>query len=259
VFSTPTSPELDPEARVRRIEDLVAHARALIGTRVADIADGLGLPVPVSHSRSRGDGGQRNQGHQGNKGWSGHIIERELGGGEVARDTARPGDLAQGRGPDFGSLGVELKTVPVDRTLRPLESTAVCTIDPIAVAAESWQTSYIREKLARVLFVALEVPEGRSSFGDRLVVAAGLWSPSPAEAALLRGDFELIVRDYFRQGRADLLTGHVGKVLQVRPKARDARDVRQAFDENGRPTRVGKCGFYLRPAFVGAIVRGLRA
>ena len=127
----------------------------------------------------------------------------------------------------------------------------------MAIAGESWASSYVRSKLARVLFVALEVPErGQSaSVGDRRVVAVRLWSPSPEEEDLLRADFELFVRDYFRRGRASEITGHLGRVMQVRPKARRASDLRDAFGSDGKPTRIGRCGFYLRPAFICGILR----
>ena len=202
----------------------------MLGTTLADLADGLGLPVPV--------------GARATKGWSGQIIERELGGGGSAV-----------HGPDFEELGVELKTTPVRGDLIPLESTAVCHIDPIAIAGESWETSYVRRKLAKVLFVALRVPDSARSVGDRVVVGVRLWSPSSDEEALLRADFELFVRDYFRQGRAAEITGHLGKVLQVRPKARDSDDLRAAFGPDGKPVRIGKSGFYLRPGFVCGILR----
>jgi len=208
---------------------LLAHARALVGVELGELADALGLPVPVGRVRT--------------KGWSGQVIEHELG---VA--------VGGTRGPDFAALGIELKTVPVTEGLEPLESTAVCQIDPIAIAGESWESSYVRAKLACVLFVALAVPPGARSVGERLVAAVRLWSPDLAEDAALRADFELFVRDYYRRGRAAEITGHLGAVLQVRPKGRDAADLRDAYDAEGRPTRVGKHGFYLRPAFVRRIV-----
>jgi len=221
-----------PAASIPDLEALLRHARALLGASLADLAEGLGLPVPTGGLRT--------------KGWSGRIIERELG----AKDGG-------GRGPDFAELGVELKTVPVDHSLLPVESTAVCHIDPMTIAGESWETSYVRGKLAQVLFVALEVEYRRVvSVGDRRVVGVRLWSPSPDEENLLRGDFELFVRDYVRRGRAADITGHLGRVLQVRPKARRASDLRDAFGSDGKPTRIGRCGFYLRPAFVGGILRG---
>jgi DNA mismatch repair protein MutH len=211
------------------LEMLLTHARALVGADLATLADGLGLPVPAGRVRT--------------KGWSGQIIERELGAG--AGDS---------EGPDFAALGVELKTVPVTADLAPLESTAVCQIDPVAVAAESWETSYVRRKLQCVLFVALEVPARAHSIGDRRVAAVRLWSPSADEERLLRADFELLVRDYFRRGRAAEITGHLGAVLQVRPKGSNAADLRAAYDAAGRHTRIGKQGFYLRPAFVKAVL-----
>ncbi len=176
------------------------------------------------------------------KGWAGQIIERELGGDG-------------GPGPDFAALGVELKSVPVSHALEPLESTAVCNIDPIAIAGESWATSYVRRKLARVLFVALEVPAAGGSVGDRRVAAVRYWEPSATEEASLRADFEQFVRDYFRQGRAAEITGHLGRVLQVRPKARNAADRRDGYGPTGERVRLGKMGFYLRPAFVRSILR----
>jgi DNA mismatch repair protein MutH len=224
---------------MEKLDDLLAHARALVGVELGELADGLGLPVPFDRRRT--------------KGWSGQVLEHELG---VAAGGAR--------GPDFAALGVELKTVPVragqglepgDAPWEPLESTAVCQIDPVAIAGESWASSYVREKLARVLFVALAVPPGAHSMGERRVAAVCLWSPDADETRALRDDFDLFVRGYYRVGRAAEITGHLGAVLQVRPKGRDAADLRDAYDAAGRPSRVGKHGFYLRPAFVARVLR----
>jgi len=77
----------------------------LVGVTLAELADGLGLPVPAGrvHTRVGQD----------------RFIERELGAGD--------GSVAA---QDFAALGIELKTVPVDHDLVPRESTAVCQIDP---------------------------------------------------------------------------------------------------------------------------------
>ncbi len=211
------------------LDALLAHARALVGVELGDLADSLGLPVPVGLVRT--------------KGWSGQVLEQELG--------VSSGGV---RGPDFAALGIELKTVPVSVALAPLESTAVCQIDPIAIAGESWDTSYVRRKLARVLFVALEVPESARSVGERRVAAVRLWSPDADEERALRTDFELFVREYFRRGRAAEISGHLGAALQVRPKGKNAADLRDAYDSTGQPVRVGKHGFYLRPSFVARIL-----
>ena len=231
--------ELGPKPARKRVRDsqpptkaaLLRHARALEGVSMAQIADGLGLPVPSGAVRT--------------KGWAGQILERELGAGD-----------GENRGQDFASLGVELKTVPVRPNGRPLESTAVCQIDPVMIAGESWETSYARKKLSTVMFVALTVPSKGANVGDRTVSAVRLWTPSPAEDEILGQDFNLFVRAYFRKGLGHTITGHLGQALQVRPKGQNNRDTQRAYGPDGRPLEIRKCGFYLRPAFVARIFRG---
>ena len=200
-------------SRERTLEELLAHARALVGVELGDLADTLGLPVPSGLVRT--------------KGWSGQIIEHELG--------VAPGGA---RGPDFAALGVELKTVPVTPELVPLESTAVCQIDPVAIAAESWESSYVREKLASVLFVALEVPPGARSVGERRVAAVRLWSPDAEQERLLRADFELFVRGFFRRGRSEEITGSPRRRAASAPEGskrrRHARRVRRPRQPRAR-------------------------
>ncbi len=234
-FDDRTSPEASAGSDLSAGADLpalLAHARALVGVDLGELADRLGSDVPAP-------GATRDR----SKGWAGQIIERELGVDPDGR-----------RGPDFAHLGIELKTVPVDARGVPRESTAVCQIDPIAIAGESWETSTVRHKLGRVLFVAVAWPDLDHAVVERRISAVRLWTPSPAEERLLAADFERFVRDYFRRGRAAAITGHLGQVLQVRPKGKNAADVRAAFDENGLPTRVGRMGFYLRPGFVRGIL-----
>lgn len=215
----------EPDALAR----LLARARALVGVTLGALADEMGVPVPTVHARA--------------KGWPGQLIERELGADDG------------GYGVDFADLGVELKTVPVDPEGTPLESTWVCHVDPAVVGAESWRTSYARGKLARVLFVALELRSREAPIEDRRVREVVLWSPRPDEDAALEADFELFSREFFRRGRAGALRGHHGQVLQVRPKGRNAADTRATYGPDGQPLRLGRMGFYLRPAFVGQILR----
>ena len=52
--------------------------------------------------------------------------------------------------------------------------------------------------------------------------------PPPSDGQGKQRRFELFVRDYFRKGRAAEISGHQGVALQVRPKARNAADLRSA-------------------------------
>lgn len=64
---------------------------------------------------------------------------------------------AQGSKPeqDFAALGVELKTIPVDSLGRPLETTFVCVAPLTGNSGVTRETSHVRHKLKRVLWIPL--------------------------------------------------------------------------------------------------------
>ncbi len=55
-------------------------------------------------------------------------------------------------------------------------------------------------------------------------------------------------------GHVEAITAHVGRHLQVRPKAADSRARTLAFDAEGAPVLVGPRGFYLRASFTRVLV-----
>ncbi len=57
---------------------------------------------------------------------------------------------------DFAALGVELKTIPIDRLGKPLETTFVCVAPLTGNTGVTWKTSHVRHKLKRVLWVPVE-------------------------------------------------------------------------------------------------------
>jgi DNA mismatch repair protein MutH len=176
----------------------MGRAEELSGLTLGVIAERFGRTPPPDLKR--------------HKGWVGELIERALG----ATAGAKPA-------PDFEGLGVELKTLPVDATGRPYEST-------FAVEGERWKAP-----------------------GDRRVGTPLLWSPSADELGALRFDWEELAG---RIGRGELedITAHVGHVLQIRPKARDSRARRNGLDADGAPTLALPRGFYLRATFTRAIL-----
>jgi DNA mismatch repair protein MutH len=84
--------------------------------------------------------------------------------------------------------------------------------------------------------------------GQRLVGSPLLWSPSAEEESDLKFDWEDLA-GIIGRGEVDSLTGHVGRYLQVRPKARNARSRRRGTDADGLSVSVMPRGFYLRTAF----------
>ncbi len=208
--------------------ELYARARALSGLTLGQLAERLGETAPPDLRRA--------------KGFVGQIVERALG--------ATAGSRAQ---PDFEGIGVELKTLPVDRRGRPAESTFVCTIDLGDVGDVEWTDSWVKKKLSRVLWVPVEgersIPPAERHLGEPL-----LWSPDAEEEAALRFDWDEL-SGMIGRGDVESITGHLGQVMQVRPKAANSRARRRGYDADGAPFAALPRGFYLRASFTAAILQ----
>jgi DNA mismatch repair protein MutH len=176
------------------------------------------------------------------KGWIGQLFERALGATAASRDE-----------PDFVSLGVEMKTLPVDAAGRPLETTFVCTIALREIEQIPWEGSRVRRKLARVLWVPFEGSR-TIAVGSRRTGSAFLWSPSARDEDELRADWEEL-GGIIGQGGIESITARLGQHLQIRPKAASSRVRRRAIDDEGMMIETLPRGFYLRTSFTARILR----
>ena len=216
-----------PVARPASVEALVARAEGISGFTVGEVAGLHGIPSP----RSSGFG----------KGWAGNVIEIALG--------ATAGSQ---QGPDFPRLGVELKTIPVNAAGKPLESTWVTLVEQLHADALTWETSHVRAKLQRVLWVPL-LAERRQPPQGRVVGAPLLWSPSTREEAALRADWQDLM-ELVVLGRADEITAKMGEVLQIRPKGQRGSSRIVGIGADGQRAAVQPRGFYLRTRFTATIL-----
>jgi DNA mismatch repair protein MutH len=207
--------------------ELRCRAAALAGLTLADLARALDCAVPRGGVRT--------------KGAAGTLVERALGA--TAGSTSRP---------DFPHLGIELKTIPVEVTGAPQESTFVCSISLSDADRAEWETSRARAKLACVLWVPIIAAPGRPS-EERRLGAPRLWRPTDAQERVLRADFEDLM-GLIGIGAVEALTAHAGRWLQVRPKAASGRSRTLAFGRDGEMIAALPRGFYLRPSFTGAIL-----
>ena len=214
----------------RHEAELRVRAAALLGRTVGEVGAALGTPVAALPARNQ-------------KGLCGALIERALG--------ASAGSAAE---PDFPGLGIELKTIPVDAQGRVRESTFVCTIPLARIADEAWATSWVRRKLACVLWVPVESSPSLA-LADRRIGRALLWRPGAVEDAELRADFEDLV-GAIGVGAVDEVTAHRGRHLQIRPKGPHARARTAAPGPDGETLDVNPRGFYLRASFTSAILAG---
>jgi DNA mismatch repair protein MutH len=205
--------------RPETLEELLERARKLVGVRVADLAEREELRIDGDAVRTKGKVGE--------------LLERVLGATGVGAEM------------DFPELEVELKTVPIEDG-KPAESTFVCALPFGGVDRMEWATSWPRRKLSRVLWVPIR---------DRVEVGeAVLWSPSAEQDAALKDDFDEIV-GRIAIGDIEDLSAHVGRYLQLRPKAATGSVRAPAPGRDGEVVSTVPRGFYLRAKFVGAILR----
>mgnify|MGYP001150985648 CR=1 FL=1 len=209
------------------IDELLERARALTGSAVGAVLRDLGLAASADPVRTKGSAGE--------------TLERALGATGGSSQVL-----------DFPDLGVELKTIPVTAEGTPLESTYVCTLSLADAELQEWETSWVRAKLARVLFVPL-VGAHKIAWQERVVGAPVLWSPTSEQDDILRADFDDVV-GLIGVGRIEELTAHRGRWLQVRPKARDGSVRTLAWGSEGETIATVPRGFYLRTRFTGALL-----
>jgi DNA mismatch repair protein MutH len=207
--------------------ELVERAATLAGLRLTELAARFDVPVPPDLRRA--------------KGFVGSLVERALGASAGSRAL-----------PDFPELGIELKTLPVDRTGAPVESTFVCTIPLTEIGQVEWADSRVRRKLATVLWMPVE-GEREIPVAERRIGQALLYRLTLEDEAVLRADWEELA-GIIGRGHVEALTGHLGRYLQIRPKAAHSRARRVGFDADGAPFAALPRGFYLRPSFTRALL-----
>lgn len=205
------------------IEELLERAKKLAGVRVDELASRVAFVVDGEAVRTKGKVGE--------------LLERALGA------------TGSGAQMDFPELEVEMKTVPLEAG-KPAESTFVCALQLMDAERASWESSWVRKKLSRVLWVPVHERE--------TIGGAVLWSPTKEQEAVLKNDFDEIV-GRIAIGDIEDLSAHVGEYMQLRPKAATGSVRTSAPGRDGELVSTVPRGFYLRAKFVGAVLRDVRA
>lgn len=206
---------------------LLAQAQKLAGFTLSELAALANLSIPNDLKRD--------------KGWIGVLLELWLG----ASAGSKPEQ-------DFAALGIELKTIPVDRFGRPLETTFVCVAPLTGNTGVVWETSHVRHKLKRVLWIPVE-GERQIPLAERHIGTPLLWAPSAEEEQQLRMDWEELM-DLIVLGQVERITARHGEVLQLRPKAANSKALTDAIGADGAPILTLPRGFYLKKNFTAALL-----
>ncbi len=199
-------------------KELLESASNIAGMTLHQIASQQGLETPSDQLH--------------HKGWVGQLLELSLG--------ATANSLPE---PDFQHIGVELKTLPLNRSGSPKESTFVCAINLTKIESH-WENSLVKHKLSRVLWVPIEA-DPEISLAARRIGSAILWSPDEKQEVTLKRDWEELM-DMISMGELEQITAHQGQYLQVRPKAANTRALTKGIDSEGKEILTLPRGFYLR-------------
>lgn len=210
-------------------EELTRRACELSGKSLQQLAHAQAATVPANLTHD--------------KGWIGELLEYELGASAASRPE-----------PDFRLIGVELKTIPIDKTGAPKESTYVCRVNLTPSSGGNWESSLVRKKLNRVLWVPIEA-DPDIPIHLRRVGMPFIWSPSNSDEQILKTDWQEAM-DLIGLGEIDKLHSTQGTFFQVRPKAANSRVLTTTSSENGELTQSLPRGFYLRPVFTKQILQG---
>ncbi len=175
------------------------------------------------------------------KGWIGQLIEYALG----ADGGSKPE-------PDFSHLSIELKTLPISYSGKPLETTYVSVTPLKNLQNTVWEESVIYKKLRHVLWLPI-LSERDLAPVDRIVGSGFLWQPNPNQMARLKQDWEELT-EMICLGKIEQINGRFGQVVQLRPKAANSKALTEAIGPNGHLIQTLPRGYYLKTHFTGEIL-----
>jgi len=215
-----------PPSKPTSQSELGLRARGLAGMSVRELAKLMGFRVPPDL--------------RGHKGFIGQLVEVALGA-SAGNDAA----------PDFPEQGVELKTLPVTHTGRPVESTYICLARLDGRESLRFAESHVAKKLARVLFVPVESSD--AALGERRFGMPFCWEPGQEDQARLAADFEQL-SGRVSLGEVEDVHGQEGEILQLRPKALNRDERTPGLSSGGWLVAVRPRAWYLRASFTAELI-----
>lgn len=208
--------------------ELLKRAAFIAGRTLAELSMDYFQPLPKNLRKD--------------KGFVGQLIEWHLGASSGNKPET-----------DFPNLGIELKTLPYTSQGKPKESTYICTA-PLSLEAglETWETSRLRKKLIKVLWVPVEACPS-IPLSERRVGIPKLLDLDIGSEKIIKEDWEDLM-DMLHLGNISHISAHQGQYLQIRPKAAHSRILVSSFNLEGEEEWVVPKGFYLRPCFTQQIL-----
>lgn len=216
--------KISSNIKIKKPQNLLELKERLVkikGAKISDLVELLEIEKP------------KNSVHA--KGFVGQIIEYILGA--HAKNQALP---------DFTNLDLELKTMPVDENLNPLESTFLCHANLKNVETNFYKST-LYKKIRFILFVFIKTSKNTNVL-DREIVGFYFYKASDEDLKIFKADFDEL-NDLIVQGFANNINARIGTYIQMRPKCATGNDLTEYYDENCEIKYTRPRGFYLRRSF----------
>ncbi len=211
----------------QNFEELILRLNTIVGKSIETLAKNYSLTVPVSPLHG--------------KGFVGELMEICLGA------TAKNKSI-----PDFPDLDLELKTLPVDSSLKPLESTFITYAPLDNIRFLTFERSSLYAKLKRMLFVVI-LATRELNYAERKVLGYFFYTPEPQDLSQIKGDYEEIY-EQITTGNIEQISAKYGTIVQLRPKCSNGRDLTRCIGPDGKNILTRPRGFYLRRTFTAELI-----
>lgn len=214
-------------SKILELNNLIKKAKSIIGYSINDIAKKIKFQITDKVKK--------------NKGCIGYIIEKFLGAYHSNKATI-----------DFPNIGIELKTIPINKYGYPKENTFVCMAPLVRNTGVLWETSYVCKKLSSVLWIPIE-----SNFDiplkNRRIGYPKLWIPNKIEKEKLKNDWNELMKIIIF-GNICNITSDYGVILMLKKKYSNNNIYTQAVGFNGKKIMINPLAFYLRKKFTNFIL-----
>lgn len=212
---------------ISKLSNLIKKAKSIIGYSIGDIAKKIKFQITDKAKK--------------NKGFIGCIIEKFFGVHPTNKKII-----------DFPKIGVELKTIPINKYGFPKENTFVCMASLIKNTEILWENSYICQKLSSVLWIPIE-SNRLIPLENRRIGYPKLWIPNKIEKEKLKNDWEELMKIIIF-GNICNITSDYGLILMLKKKSAHSNIYTQAIGYNGKKITVNPLAFYLRKKFTNLIL-----
>ncbi len=216
------------KAPPKSFDELIESLNSICGKTFLELCDMCKVSLPISTVHG--------------KGFAGELIELCLG--------ASAGNASI---PDFPNLGLELKTVPVDDNLEPLESMFISYAPLTNMRNLTFEQSSLFAKISRVLFVIIHAPRSES-LESRKVLGYFFYSPTKDEMSLIARDFYELM-ELVKTGQIECITARFGTVIQMRPKCANGKALTDCIGPLGVFIKTRPRGFYMRRKFIKELLK----